>query len=228
MKTLQGLVAVAAIASLTTGCSPLDQTAIVTDRYHSTLDPCQWEDKRYKHDEWPINKGAKFKLERRDGARYFIDVKENADHPLEKADMFVVNASETAVGTDYCVRGGAVRKHVYALGITEVPPEDEQDTQTLRALIYFPMRLEESTPAWRGDAYYLMLLRVYDDPDRCAAYNGATKIRCMALHRIGVLHRQQVAPDVFADAIKAEIQKILPDDPYRAAVFHNGVIHGNF
>jgi hypothetical protein len=180
------------------------------------------------HDEWPVDKGAKFKLERRDGARYYIDVKEDTDNALEKPDMFVVNASESALGTDYCVRGGAVRKHVYALGLTEVPPEDDQDTQTLRALIYFPMRLEKSTPAWAADAFYLMLLRVYDDPTRCEAYGGATKIRCEALHRLGVLHRQQIAPDEFAAAIKAEIQKILPDDPYRATVFHNGVIHGNF
>jgi hypothetical protein len=231
MKTFLGLAAVIGIAVSTAGCdrSPLDQTATVTDRFMTNLDPCRWETsgEHGDEDEWPLELGSKFKLEVRQKPRYYLDVKGQQDNPLEKADMYVFNPKAPALGSDYCAQGGAVRNHVYTFGMTEVEhTHDPHDDDKLRAIIYFPLRLNPATPANRGDAFYLMLMRVRDDPSDCESGPEPTKIRCEALQRLGVLYRQH--PEQFAAGVQAEIQNILPDDPSRVIVFHNGVIHGNF
>lgn len=205
----------------------LGQTATVTDVFETTADPCRWEVGLLPPEEWPVKTGSRFRIEERKDPRHFINVKWDWDNPLEKADMFIPNPEATALATDYCEQGGLLKNHLYVVGITEIgDTHDPHDDQKLRALIYLPMRLGAETPAARADAFYLILLSVVEEISQCDEADGSAKVRCLALQRLGVLYRNQVAPKEFTDAIASEIENILPEHPQRKFGFHNGVIHG--
>jgi hypothetical protein len=231
MNAYRYLAAGIAIALFVAACGNNDgllgQTAAVTDVFETNIDPCRWEVGLQPPEKWPVKTGSRFRIEKRRDPRYYINVKWDWNNPLEKADMFVINPMGTALATDYCDAGGAVRNHLYTLGITEIDDSmDSFDPLKLRAFIYFPMRLKAQTPAAMADTFYLILLRVVDEESQCDDEHGAGKTRCLALQRLGVLYRKQATPAEFIKAIEDEIEKILPDDPERLIAFHNGVIHG--
>jgi hypothetical protein len=243
-KTTIGMVVAA--AAIMAGCDgrSLDLTANVTDTFDTPTEPCEFavplkgdEDGDGDDDtEWPIAVGGKFKLVK-SGEVYRIEVEGSPDNVLGKADLTVFNPTSKALRFDYCSGGGPVRKHPYAVGITEIQGHEGPQ---LRALVYFPMRLRYETPETSADAFYLMLMSVEEEARDCEenakkidkrfgeAFIGASEVRCKALQRLGVLYREPATPAKFRNAVKAEIENILPDMPIAAYGFHNGVIHGNF
>src|SRR5688572_13248388 len=204
----------------------LGQTASIEGIVTLNTEPCRTDirmhhDPGHKHDEeWPVEKGDRFAIEKRNGKKNYIDVKLDPFNLIQDPNMYVFNKGAPTLYGDYCDTGGDISARPYAFGMHEIG--DSQHPAELHALLHLPMRLSDQTPELRANSFYLFVFSIPVDSIICDQQQSEKKMngvidddwrrRCHALRRL-VIARASGDEDVYIQAITNEILNILPASP---------------
>ncbi len=223
VRILQVLLLIVFAEVVAASDDPLDKTAIVDNKLDFDVDPCASEmDKIIHGNDLPIDKGDKFKVDKRDAIKRFINVELDPNNVMSGPNLYVINEGGPILAKNYCTQGGDVKSHLYVFGIGELEnPADHK--RSWHAFVYVPMKLKTASTS-RVDEFYLMVFQIPTDTIQCG---GVAKQRCKALRRLVVSQEIDSEGD-YIKKIKKEMKKILPKRPPKVKRYHNGVIHGNF